>query len=246
MDDAAARAVGHDQRRGRRRVVGQRADLAGIRAAADDGVEAHAGGGDRRLPARRRDQQAGGARPGQDRGVIGGEVDGVELAQQVPRQRIVGPRVQRLTDHRDRALAGRIDHDEVAGVGGAAPRGVHGGGGAGELVGDERRGVVVAERGEQVDLGVAGDQLPERDAAATAGDGHRRLEVGDVAGLRDRRDPAQRDVLDVADHGDAEAARHPGSLHGTPGDRTTSRDRTAAPRRRGPRGADRDGDRSIR
>jgi hypothetical protein len=89
----------------------------------------------------------------------------------------------------------------------------------------EAGGLVVPERGEQVQLGGAPGELEERDPAAATGEHARLAQVRDVTGGRDRRDAAQRDVLDVADHGQAQGTRHLGSVPRSP----------ASPRRSGRR-----------
>jgi hypothetical protein len=54
-------------------------------------------------------------------------------------------------------------------------------------------------------LGGAAHELMEGDSAATARDLARLLEMGDLTGLRQCLDAADRDVLDMADDGQAEA-----------------------------------------
>jgi hypothetical protein len=78
-----------------------------------------------------------------------------------------------------------------------------------------------------VDLGVAPGELEVRHAAAPAREPARPGQVDDLAGARDRRDAADRDVLDVPDHRDPE----PRLCHGaSAAERATARARRLAAR----------------
>lgn len=92
------------------------------------------------------------------------EVDRVELAEELPRQRVVRVRVKRLADDGDRPLAGRIDHHQVARMRLGAPCDVQPSPGLGDRPLDERARIVVPNRREQVQLGVTARQLEERAA----------------------------------------------------------------------------------
>src|SRR5262249_33111547 len=101
-------------------------------------------------------------------------------------------------------------------------------------------GLVVADRGEEVELGGRAGELEEGDAATAAGQPAGRLEVGDVAAPRQRRDAAGGDGLDVTDDGDGHqpegtaasapprGARSPAASSGRSHSRSSSASTTAS------------------
>jgi hypothetical protein len=110
--------------------------------------------------------------------------------------------MERLPDHDDRALAVRSDHRDTAGMRRATSDRVDLRPRARQLGGDLRRGLVVAEGGEEVHLGVAARELGEGDAAASSREPAGIREVHDLARTGHRRDASDGDVLDVTDDGD--------------------------------------------
>jgi hypothetical protein len=115
--------------------------------------------------------------------------------------------VERLADDHDGAVAVGRDEDEIPRVGRAPAGDVDLR--AGELQAglDLGAGLVVAHRGEQVDLGGRSDELEEGQAAAAAGHEARRVQVEDRPGRGQRRDPPQGHVLDVSDDCDPHPKR---------------------------------------
>ena len=107
--------------------------------------------------------------------------------------------MQRLAQDDDGPVAARRDEHHVARLRLAAPRGVDARARLREPRLDLLRGLVVAERGEEVDLRRALHQLEEGDAATAAGKDVQVFEVRDAALARQRRHAAHRDVLDMPD-----------------------------------------------
>ncbi len=201
LDGAAVGAVGHDQRARWVGVVGEAAVFSWVFHAADNDIGGDACGGEDVGAAGGNDEQAGGAGEFQGLGVFAGEVDGIAGTEDVPREEIVSGGVQRMADDHDGALGVGRDEDDIASVGLHAEGGVDGGAGAGDLVVDVEAGVVDADGGEEVDVGIALFELEEGDGAAPAGDDDGVVEMGDVAGRGEVRDAGDGDVLGVADDG---------------------------------------------
>src|SRR5207248_369928 len=78
--------------------------LAGIPRAADEHVELYLRRDEHLVRARRSDELPRDAGCTKRLGVAGREVDGVRIAELVPRQRVVAVRAHALADHRDRPL----------------------------------------------------------------------------------------------------------------------------------------------
>jgi hypothetical protein len=95
-------------------------------------------------------------------------------------------RLERAADDEDRALCVGGDDHEIARMRLVAPSGMDPRLGARERVRDEPAGVVVADRGEEQDLGRTVRELVERDAAADAWERPRLVEVQNVARTRQR------------------------------------------------------------
>ena len=136
------------------------------------------------------------------------EIGGVTGRQDGPGQRIGGERLEGFAGDHDRAAALGVDHDHDPRV----RRGAHHHVGVDSARRDRQAvaylpaAVVVADRGEEVNLRLALAELREGDPAAAARDEARLLQVGHVPRGGQRVHAPESDVLDVADHRD---------LHGT-------------------------------
>jgi hypothetical protein len=196
------RTLRQHQRHRRLLEVAELARLARVQRAAHHHVRAHAALAQRLLPPRGHDQQPGLARRPQRRRILRGEISRIAAGQFIPWQGIREQRVQRLSQHEDGPLAVRRDHHHVARVRTLAARGVDRGAALRQEGRDLRRRLVVAQRGEEQDLRRRARQLRESDAAAAAGKDALILQVRDLARARNRRDPPERDMLDVTDDRD--------------------------------------------
>jgi hypothetical protein len=141
----------------------------GSRPAADERVELHLRLDEGRQLAGRRDESPGLPCGAQRIRVAGAEVDGVDLGQLVPRQRIGAVRMQLVAHQRDRALAVLIEVRERAALRLVADRGMDA---AAELF-QRRPGLlselVVPDRHEEVDVGSEAHELSGGDRASAGG-----------------------------------------------------------------------------
>src|SRR5207244_1820629 len=98
--------------------------FAGIPRAADKHVELYLRRDEDQIRAGCCDELARGTRHPHRLWVSGREVDGVGVLELAPRKRVVAMGAHALADHRDRALAGRVDVDERAPLRLLAPHGL--------------------------------------------------------------------------------------------------------------------------
>ena len=154
----------------------------------------HAGLGQRRQLARRRAEEAGGARSAQRVGVAGDEEDGVDA---VERERPV--REQLRADGRDRPLAVAVDVRDRAARRRLEPLRVDCDAARGQLLDRAMAELVVAEPREEVARAVEPRHLHGHHPAAAGRHGPRVGRVGDVPGLGHLVHEDELDPLDVSD-----------------------------------------------
>jgi RNA polymerase sigma factor (sigma-70 family) len=171
-----------------------------VAAAVDEGVELDAAGDERRQHAGGGNERTCTASLSERSRIAGGEVDGVDLVQLVPRERVVRMGIESRADRRDRPLSTVVDVREAAPL---------------RLVTEDRLDahsqlpklairpvpeLVVPERREERDVAGEPQELTRRDGAASRGLDPGFARVHDRTRLRNLLNPGELDPFDMADY----------------------------------------------